>query len=356
MPLSKKSPSRKSSVTIAVAMIARNEARCITRCLESVRPFVDTMVVLDTGSTDDTRELARKAGAIVHEMDWPGSFAEARNRSLDLADADWNLIIDADEWIESGGELLRPWCETSDRLGNVCVRSSVMLARGKYGEEVPTEARSWLTRVLPRGARFERRVHEQVVSDLPRERIEIHLEHDGYLEAQMATKNGRNRALLLLDLEDRPGDPYILYQLAKENEKLDEFINACGLYEQSLAATPPRANWMHPMVIRYIYCLGKVGEFDMALNYIHENVGKWSHSPDFFFAAGNIALAKAKADPANALNEWLPLAVSAWETCLEIGDRPTLEESYQGVGSLLAQTNLDVVREVLRASGYTDAA
>lgn len=356
MPRPKKSQATTPRSSLAVAMIVRNEARCITRCLESVRPWVDRMVVLDTGSTDETRELARKAGADVHEMVWPGSFAEARNRSLELADADWNLVVDADEWIMSGGELLRPWCETSTRLGNVCVRSSVLLPRGKFGEKVPTEARSWLTRVLPRGTRFERRVHEQVVSDLPRERIEVHLEHDGYLEAQMATKHDRNRSLLLLDLEDRPGDPYILYQLGKEAEKRNEFADACELYQQSLACSPPKANWVHPLVIRYVYCLGKIGEYDAALTYIHDNVGRWEHSPDYFFAAGNIALEKAKADPANAMTEWLPLALSAWETCLEIGDRPALEESYQGVGSFLAQTNLDVVRGVLQAGGYMDAA
>ena len=83
-----------AQASLEAAMIVRNEARCITRCLESVRPFVDKMVVLDTGSTDQTMELARKAGALVYEMPWPGSFAEARNRSLELADADWNLIID----------------------------------------------------------------------------------------------------------------------------------------------------------------------------------------------------------------------------------------------------------------------
>lgn len=356
MPTPRKSRSKTPRPSLAVAMIARNEGRCITRCLESVRPFVDRMVVLDTGSTDDTRELARKAGAIVHEMVWPGSFAEARNRSLELADADWNLVIDADEWIETGGDLLRPWCQSPVRLGSVCVLSSVMMLRGQHEEKVPTEARNWIARLLPRGTRFERRVHEQVVSDLPRERIELHLRHDGYLEEQMERKHDRNRILLLLDLEDRPGDPYILYQLGKEAEKRSETADACAYYRQALAASPGMASWVHPLVIRYLYCLGKADEVDAALTYIHENVGQWAHSPDFFFAAGNLALQKAKADPRNAVNEWIPLALSAWETCLEIGDRPGLEESFQGVGSNLAQTNLDAVRGLLRAGGFSNAA
>lgn len=356
MPRPKTSRATPPRSSLAVAMIVRNEARCITRCLESVRPWVDRMVVLDTGSTDETKELARQAGAEVHEMVWPGSFSEARNRSLELADADWNLVIDADEWIMSGGEILRPWCETPDRLGIVCQRSSCLISRGNSGDKTPTEARNWVTRVLPRGTRYERRVHEQVVSDFRREKIELDLGHDGYLDAQMATKSDRNRSLLLLDLEDRPGDPYILYQLGKEDEARKEFTSACDFYRQSLASSPVKANWGHGLVIRYIYCLAQSGEIDAALRYILENNRQWEHSPDFFFAAGNIALEKAKADPRNALSEWIPLAVSAWETCLEIGDRPALEESYQGVGSYLAEANLDAVRGALKAAGYLNAA
>jgi tetratricopeptide (TPR) repeat protein len=160
----------------------------------------------------------------------------------------------------------------------------------------------------------------------------------------------------LLDLEDRPGDPYILFHLGKEAEKRNEYASACQFFEQSLAFSPEKANWLHPLVIRYVTCLKKAGELDKALLYISEHVGRWNHSPDFFFEAGNVAFEKAKSDRANALANWIPLALSAWETCLEIGDRPELEESYHGVGSHLAQSNLDAVRSVLNAGGRLNAA
>lgn len=332
-------------------MIVRNEARCITRCLESVRPWVDTMVVLDTGSTDETKELARNAGALVHEMAWTGSFSEARNRSLELADADWNLIVDADEWIQSGGDTLRRWCQTPNRLGSVCVHSSCMMSRGRDGEKVPSETLNWITRVLPRGARFERRVHEQVASDLIRTRTEVHLGHDGYLDAQMVNKKGRNRKLLLLDLKDRPGDPYILYQLGKEAESRQDYRKACRFYQQSLATSHDRANWKHSLVIRYLFCLGQCGQFDTAFAYIQQNMQRWEHSPDFFYMVGNLALDQAKADQVNALSEWIPLAVTAWGRCLEIGDQPSLEGSVDGVGSYLAETNLDAIGSALGVGG-----
>ena len=89
---------------LALVMIARDEARAIARTLESARPFVDRMIVLDTGSVDATREIARGCGAEVHDFAWCDDFAAARNAALAHSDADWNLVLDADEWIEDGAE------------------------------------------------------------------------------------------------------------------------------------------------------------------------------------------------------------------------------------------------------------
>src|SRR5512140_1346392 len=91
---------------LALVMIARDEARAIARTLESARPHVDRTIVLDTGSTDATREIAAACGAEVHEFAWGDDFAAARNAALAHSDADWNLVLDADEWIEAGAEAL----------------------------------------------------------------------------------------------------------------------------------------------------------------------------------------------------------------------------------------------------------
>ena len=86
-------------------MIVKNEARSLARCLDSVAPWVDKMIVLDTGSTDDTIAIARAHGAEVYERRWTNDFAAARNAALAHSDADWNLVLDADEWLTSGGEI-----------------------------------------------------------------------------------------------------------------------------------------------------------------------------------------------------------------------------------------------------------
>src|SRR5215218_912766 len=91
---------------LALVMIARDEAPRIARALDSARPHVDRMIVLDTGSTDATVEIARGCGAVVHAFAWCDDFAAARNAALAHSDADWNLVLDADEWIEASADAL----------------------------------------------------------------------------------------------------------------------------------------------------------------------------------------------------------------------------------------------------------
>lgn len=331
---------------LAAVLIVRDEARCIVRCLDSVAPWVDRMLVLDTGSTDDTVALARGCGAEVHHLAWPDDFSAARNHALDLAGADWNLIVDADNWIASGGEALRAFCSGPLRLGQVCILSDFDGDGGRTDE-----SRSWVTRLLPRGVRYQGRVHEQAISDLPRERLDLHYGHDGYGDDRLAGKSARNRPLLLRELQDRPDDPYVLYQLGADAEGRDAHAEAIDYYADALARSAPGANWRHELVVRQLHCLGQAGRIDEALALAQAEMERFAQSPDFFFTLGNLLLDRAMADPSQAVDHWLPLAVSAWERCLEIGERPDLEGSVIGRGSHLAQHNLDVVRGQLALLG-----
>lgn len=325
--------------SIAATLIVRNEARCIARCLESVVPWVDRMVVLDTGSTDDTVAIAKAAGAEVHHLPWPDSFSIARNHVLDLADSDWSLMLDADEWLIAGGETLRDWCSGSALLGRLCIHNQ--------HDDGATATRSWITRLIPRGTRYEGRVHEQVASPLPRVALPVHVGHDGYLTAQIAPKRDRNHALLLRDLAEQPDDPYLHYQIARDARMRGDLTAACTHFAQALALTPAEANWRHELVVTAITVLTKARRLDEALALADGEMPHWPESPDFFFVLGDLLLDRAMADPAHAIAHWLPLAEGAWQRCLAIGERPELEGSVSGRGSHLAQHNLDVLRSQL---------
>src|SRR6202035_889807 len=82
---------------LSAAMIVRDEESHLPACLESIRPAVDEIVIVDTGSTDRTVEIARSFGARVQVHPWQGDFSQARNIALELAGGTWILYIDADE-------------------------------------------------------------------------------------------------------------------------------------------------------------------------------------------------------------------------------------------------------------------
>ncbi|MDR0311293.1 MAG: glycosyltransferase [Acidobacteriota bacterium] len=85
---------------ISLAMIVKNEEATLAHCLESVRLLADEMIVVDTGSTDGTIDIAKGFGAQVHHFKWRDDFAAARNESLKRCGGDWALILDADEAID----------------------------------------------------------------------------------------------------------------------------------------------------------------------------------------------------------------------------------------------------------------
>ena len=171
------------AVRLSVIVITKNEAAHIAACLESVA-FADQIVVLDSGSTDDTPELARRAGAQVHHTaDWPG-FGPQKNRALDLADGDWVLSLDADERVPP---------ELADEIRRVVAapaRDGYEIARLSDFCGSPIRHSGWwpdyVLRLFRRGAaRFsDDAVHERVVLNGEAGRLRGHLRHYPYADLE----------------------------------------------------------------------------------------------------------------------------------------------------------------------------
>lgn len=87
-------------VTISLCMIVKNEEDCLKRCLDSLKGIVDEMIVVDTGSTDRTKEIAKECGARVEDFTWTGDFSEARNYAFSKANCDYIYSADADEELD----------------------------------------------------------------------------------------------------------------------------------------------------------------------------------------------------------------------------------------------------------------
>jgi tetratricopeptide (TPR) repeat protein len=201
-------------------MIARDEAATIGQAIAAARPFCDEVIVVDTGSTDATKEIARGLGARVVEEPWADDFARARNRSLDEARGDFALVLDADEIMsEACGRDVREALRRPDTIGVFLP----IVNRFGDGRRLP----ALILRVFPlrRDVRYRHRIHEQVIEQV----VAIaaaeggrlvqaggEVIHDGYREDVIAArgKNERNRRLFELALADDPADTYLRYKFA----------------------------------------------------------------------------------------------------------------------------------------------
>lgn len=104
--------------TLGLVMIVKNEERCLAKCLERVKDLVDKIYITDTGSTDRTKEIAASFGAVISDYVWNQDFSAARNFALDQSDCDWNLVLDADEYlIEGTRKDLEPFMENMEHVG-----------------------------------------------------------------------------------------------------------------------------------------------------------------------------------------------------------------------------------------------
>jgi tetratricopeptide (TPR) repeat protein len=200
---------------ISLAMIVRNEAARLPACLQSVEGAVDEVVVVDTGSRDDTPELARRQGARVYDWPWRDNFAAARNESLRHALGDWVLVLDADErLLRSSIGIVRAVAALRDVAGADC-RVVSALPPGQPSAVIA----AWYCRLFRRGPgiRFEGRVHEQIAPAIRAAggvivRSDVAIAHLGYAEPN-ADKLGRNLALLRRQLAEHPGDAFTLFNL-----------------------------------------------------------------------------------------------------------------------------------------------
>jgi glycosyltransferase involved in cell wall biosynthesis len=227
-------------VLLSAPLIVRNEERFLEGCLRSLAGVVDEIVVVDTGSTDRSREIARACGARLHELPWTDDFAAARNHALDLARGQWILYIDADE-------RLRP-CDP--RRLRAQLRDPGHVAYQVLLHPRPGFTPYWELRLFrndPR-IRFRGIIHENIwpgIEDYRRARggrigrSELALDHEGY-EGDQAHKHERNLPLLRRVLAEDPTRVFVWCHLASIHAARGEDGEAVAAWERALAAARAR--------------------------------------------------------------------------------------------------------------------
>jgi hypothetical protein len=197
-----------SEVLLSAALIVRDEERFLEGCLRSIAGLVDETVVVDTGSVDRSREIARDLGARLAEFPWSGDFAAARNHALDLARGAWILYIDADERVSAGERADLDPLLGDPRLAAVTVRFRPITGFTRY-----REYRLFRNRPDLRFAGVIHETHVPALLDLcARERMgiahsDLAIDHLGY-DGDLARKHARNLPLLRARLATDPNHVY----------------------------------------------------------------------------------------------------------------------------------------------------
>ena len=245
---------------VSLTMIVRDEEANLPACLESARGLCDEVVVVDTGSVDRTREIAREHGARVFDFPWVEDFAAARNAALARATGDYAFWLDADDRVEPDqwGRLralfdgLHPGDEAAYVVRCACDPDG----RGGGGATVVDHVRLFPAR---EDVRWEYRVHEQILPALRRVGVPVRwtdavVRHTGYSDAEVrARKLGRDEAILEAERVARPGDPFVRFNLGSIAVERQDWATALDHLRASLAASAPEdsiTRKLHALIAR----------------------------------------------------------------------------------------------------------
>jgi hypothetical protein len=285
------------SPRLSVCMIVKDESRLLAAALESVQGLADELIVVDTGSTDDTVSIARRYGATVSHAPWTGSFAEARNVAIERATGDWILMLDADQRVEATS-----WDELR-RLLHVELPTAFLLRQWNYTESHGDDAyvEHLIVRLFPNRpeVRYEGAVHEQIVcSDatlgfqVGRSGVVLH--HDGFRPQYRNTisKAERDRIALEQAVADAPDDGFAFYNLGMTYRSLGLQHEAAGALRRSIelgvsgAITSVPPGYVLHSRIELGRTHGALGEANEAVRLLEAAVRSDPDSPDAWAGLG----------------------------------------------------------------------
>lgn len=205
---------------LSACLIVKNEEKFLSKCLSSLKNVADEIIVVDTGSTDRTVEIARQFTDLIYYYEWDNNFANARNESMKRAQGDYILIIDADEYFDENDKFeLRPYLENNQIAGGFL---KVINYAGEIGRKVDIMP-VMLFRIIRNGFYYTDAIHEQIdpkifVDQYPVKHLPATIHHLGYLSQIITAKQKSERNLDILNdlLAKNPDDIFQRINLAAE--------------------------------------------------------------------------------------------------------------------------------------------
>ncbi|MBM4064126.1 MAG: glycosyltransferase [Planctomycetes bacterium] len=214
---------------ISACLIVKNEEELLPNCLKSIKDVVDEIIIVDTGSTDNTVTIAKEFKAKVYHHPWNDSFSEARNHCLNHASGDWILQIDADEELEQADIPKLRLAIRDNRYNGIIIAVQSIIKDGLHTFYHP--------RVFRRGKGFYKDIiHEQTIIEGERLPTGIRLYHHGYNldEKKMRIKWQRTTRLLKKQIAQNKHDSFAWFNLIRNYRIQDSFQDGINAGEEAL--------------------------------------------------------------------------------------------------------------------------
>lgn len=288
---------------ISACLIVKNEEDMLRRCLESLQGGVDEIVIVDTGSTDKTKEIAQEFTDEVYDFEWTNDFAEARNFAASKASGEWIIAIDADECVdaESFAAAIQEIQSHKEKFNIYLVE--IMSFTGDAGEEITVNNMARLYK-NDENVYFTGAIHEQLQTkkgEVIAAISSVKLYHYGYLTQVVEKQDKKNRNLNIikqnLKKEKNNGFSYFNYgqelrRLGKTKEALNNFVKAYS-YKKSVDE-----GWVRTCLFFIVECLVELKRYEEALNIVRDTEELWPSAPDFTFWRGDIYFLQKRYDDA----------------------------------------------------------
>ncbi|MGE6231050.1 glycosyltransferase [Paenibacillus chitinolyticus] len=331
------------SQPISACIMTKNEQDNIGACIDSVKPYVKEIIIIDTGSEDDTVKIATSKNVRVYQMEWKNDFSIIRNEMIKIATQPIILMVDADERVlPNQEESFRDTCnlllDDSNKIGKVTILNE---------QENKETVKSSISRIFRNSSSFSYvgAIHEQIQSESSNTtyfQSGITLAHEGYLISNLVAKDKyeRNLSLLFNELKNARNGSYINFQIGRtyyvmgENKKAIDYLKK--VYREEQLNQP----YYSTVIQIYGWALLKEKKYSELFNLLQRGIELYPDYTDLYYLFGCTLIEMKSA-------EYVYLIPETFQTCIELGEPDSNKyETVEGVGSFKARYNLGLYYEL----------
>lgn len=318
---------------VSLAMIIKDEEEMLEQCLMSIKDIVDEIIIVDTGSKDNSIAIASKFTDKIFNYEWDNNFSNARNYSIEKCTRDWIFFMDADDYFNprDKNKFLK-LIESSDKEGYFFVTKNYIDLNRK--DKYSTNLNIRLIRNKDR-YEFVGAIHEQLVEKRNKtldislfSTVDISIEHKGYLKAVMEKKQKKERNINILEeeLKKDPKNIFMNFNMGNEYLSLENYNKALEYYDISYKNSTEVRGFTHKLLLRMVVCYNELKEFKKAIKFAEEAIKIFPKFTEVYYMLGTIFEKERK----------YTLAIESYEKAIDIGESSIDIKVINGCGTILA--------------------